>query len=95
MFNSYHMPQGRIAEALNTFRGYFALGGLKVTTDTRTGMMSVPFYGSTLYLGEVDGYLAIANTPMTPTAENQLTTTFEGQQGALAARLPAWTSCRE
>ena len=83
-----HMPQHKIVDALNTFRSYFALGGLKVTTDARTGMMTVPFYGSTLHVGPVDGYLAISNTPMTGRDENSLTTVFNGKQGALYAALP-------
>ena len=83
-----HMPQQKIADALETFRSYFAFGGLKVTTDPHTGMMSVPFYGSTLRLGNVDGYLAIANTPFDPDSENGLTTVFNGKQGAMSASIP-------
>lgn len=83
-----HMPQHKVNDALNTFRSYFALGGLKVTTDARTGMMTVPFYGSMLHVGPVDGYLAISNTPMDGRDENSLTPVFNGKQGALYASLP-------
>lgn len=84
-----HMPMEKIRSALDTFSGYFALGGLKPTTDARTGMMTVPFYGSTLRLGPVDGYLAISNTPLEPVEQNSLTPVFNGKQGALSAKLPA------
>lgn len=84
-----HMPMEKILSALDTFSGYFALGGLKPTTDARTGMMTVPFYGSTLRLGPVDGYLAISNTPLEPVEQNSLTPVFNGKQGALSAKLPA------
>ena len=84
-----HMPMEKIRSALDTFSGYFALGGLKPTTDARTGMMTVPFYGSTLRLGPVDGYLAISNTPLQPVEQNSLTPVFNGKQGALSAKLPA------
>ena len=57
------------------------------TTDD--GVMVIPQYGMNFYVGNVDGYLGIANFPFNPNQQNELSPLFNGKDGALSIDLPS------
>ena len=51
--------------------------------------MTIPQYGMDFYVGNVDGYLAIANIPFENTRNNSLAPMFVNKDAALCIDLPS------
>lgn len=83
-----HMPQATIDEALTNVKDLLTASGATFS-DTKEGMISTTFEGTTLNIGSVDGYLTVANIPVSPNQKNDLAPIFEGKNGAFALEIPS------
>lgn len=85
-----HLPQAKINELLGMVRGMMFTAGMTPRTDPATGMMVVPQYGANLYIGTIDGYLAVGTVPFSPNNQNELAPTFVNSQVAVSASIPTF-----
>ncbi len=73
-----HMPQAKVNEALATARN-----GIPFSED-KDGVMSARMTPDmSLYAGNVDGYLTVANRPFSPNRQNGLAKNFVNKNGGL------------
>lgn len=83
-----HMPQEKINELLGAIRGICFTAGITPTVDPRTGMVSIRSFGLELYMGNVDGYFAVSNSPFTTEGNNDLAPKFVNRDAAAVVTLP-------
>lgn len=83
-----HMSQEKIDQILGMVRTMMFSAGISPKTD-KDGIMVVPQYGTSLYIGNVDGYLAVATFPFSNDHNNSLTPIFEGKDAAGMLRVPS------
>lgn len=81
-----HMPQEKVDSVVHNVIEQFTSVGIpaKMREDGQTEL-SIP--NMKIYVGSVDGYLAIGTQPFVADQNNSLTTTFEGQCGAASMQL--------
>lgn len=78
-----HMPQAKVNEALATARNMMSRYGIPFSED-KDGVMSARMTPDmSLYAGNVDGYLAVANRPFSPNRQNGLAKNFVNKNGGL------------
>lgn len=83
-----HMTQEKINSILDMIRSTLFMNRVTPAT-TDDGVMVIPQYGMNFYVGNVDGYLGIANFPFNPNQQNELSPLFNGKDGALSIDLPS------
>lgn len=77
-----HLSQEKIDALMGTVRTMLFTSGLSGRTE-RDGVIVVPHqYGTDLYIGNVDGYFAVATFPFENNRNNSLTPIFEGKEAA-------------
>lgn len=81
------MSQDKINELLGMIRTMMFTAGLSPRTEG--GMMVIPQYGTTLYVGNVDGYLGISTVPFSPNRQNALAPLMANKDAAVTFTLPA------
>lgn len=81
-----HMPQAKVDSVLRNVIEQFTSVGVpaKMREDGQTEL-TIP--NMKIYVGSVDGYLAIGTQPFVADQNNSLTTVFEGQCGAASVQL--------
>lgn len=81
-----HLPQEKVDSVLKDVIGQFSSVGIpaKVRPDGQTEL-AIP--NMKVFVGSVDGYLAIGTQPFVADQNNSFTTTFEGQCGAAVMQL--------
>lgn len=84
-----HMPQEKINQVMNMIKSTLAQNGISPMAE-RDGVMTIPQYGMEFYVGNVDGYLAIANIPFENTRNNSLAPMFVNKEAALCLDLPSF-----
>lgn len=82
-----HLPQERINQVMSMIKNTLAQNGIAPIAE-RDGVMTIPQYGMEFYVGNVDGYLAIANIPFENTHNNSLAPLFVNKNAALSFELP-------
>lgn len=87
-----HMKQGdvdTILDQLNMLAPQIGARPVKMEqTQDNVDAWQLPD-GTVIYIGNVDGYLAISNEEFRPTGENSMTETFLSKRAALAINVPA------
>lgn len=83
-----HLPQQKINDVIGMIRSSLFMAGVSPRQGA-DGMMIVPQYGMDLYIGNVDGYLAVGNIPFEPTRQNSLAPVFAGKDGAMTLNIPS------
>lgn len=84
-----HMPQAKVNEALATARDMMSRYGIPFSED-KDGVMSAQLSPDmSLYAGNVDGYLAVANRPFSPNRQNGLAKNFVNKNGGLYFDIPS------
>lgn len=83
-----HMPQARINQVMNLIKTTMFQNGISPISE-KDGVMVIPQYGMQFYVGNVDGYLAIANIPFENTRENSLTPLMLNKEASLCVELPS------
>ena len=81
------LPQKKINDIMGMVRSSLFMAGVS-PKEYKDGVMIVPQYGMNLYMGNVDGYLAVSNMPFEPNRQNGLAPVFNGKNGALYVDLP-------
>ncbi|MCM1162904.1 MAG: hypothetical protein NC339_01425 [Muribaculaceae bacterium] len=84
-----HMPQDKINALLDQVRALCFTSGITPKTDPRTGIISINNYGLNLYMGNVDGYMAISNHHFSDTGENPLAPLFVNKEAAARVAIPS------
>lgn len=89
-----HMPQDKINSLISMIRNMMSTAGLtpQMTAD---GIMMVPQYGKTLYVGNVDGYFGISTIGFDNTRNNSLAPTFVSKDMALNFSMNPYSSLVE
>ena len=82
-----HLPQQKINDVMGMMRSSMFMAGVS-PKDVGNGVMMIPQYGMNIYLGNVDGYLAVSNFPFESGRQNSLAPVFGGKVGALSFSLP-------
>ncbi len=85
-----HLSQEKIDRLLDDIRTMLFSSGMPVP-EPKDGVMHIPYYGGSVYLGNVDGYFGVSNFPFRADNQNELAPLFEGKNGALSLDLPAAT----
>lgn len=70
-----HMPQDKINSLMSMISSMMSTAGMTPTV-TADGLMAIPQYGKTMYIGNVDGYLGISTIGFDNTRNNSLAPTF-------------------
>lgn len=70
-----HMPQDKINSLMSMISSMMSTAGMTPTV-TADGLMAIPQYGKTMYIGNVDGYLGISTIGFDNTCNNSLAPTF-------------------
>lgn len=70
-----HMPQDKINSLMSMISSMMSTAGMTPTV-TADGIMAIPQYGKTMYIGNVDGYLGISTIGFDNTRNNSLAPTF-------------------
>ena len=70
-----HMPQSKINSLMSMIGNMMSTAGMTPTV-TADGLMAIPQYGKTMYIGNVDGYLGISTIGFDNTRNNSLAPTF-------------------
>ena len=70
-----HLPQDRVNQLMGMIRGMAAMSNIPVT-DVSEGVMAVPQYGKMMYIGNVEGYLAISTVGFNGGRQNELAPLF-------------------
>ena len=84
-----HMPQTKVNEALSTARDMMSRYGIPFSED-KDGVMSARMTPDvSLYAGNIDGYLAVANRPFSPNRQNGLAKDFVNKNGGLYFDIPS------
>lgn len=81
-----HMPQDKINSLTGMIRNMMATAGM-APTMTADGLMAIPQYGKTMYIGNVDGYLGISTVGFDNTRNNSLAPTFVNKDMAASLSL--------
>lgn len=81
-----HMPQNKINALTDMIKSMFLTAGMTPTV-TRDGLIAVPQYGKTMYIGNVDGYLGISTVGFDNTRNNSLAPTFVNKDMAASVSL--------
>lgn len=76
-----HMPQDKINGLTSMIRNMMSTAGMTPSV-TPEGLIAVPQYGKTLYIGNVDGYLGISTIGFDNTRNNSLAPTFVNKEMA-------------
>lgn len=82
-----HLPQQQINDVLGMMRTSMFMAGVTPKED-KDGIMMIPQYGMNLYMGNIDGYLAVSNLPFEANRQNSLAPVFSGKVGAFSLSLP-------
>ncbi|MCM1137710.1 MAG: hypothetical protein NC221_03250 [Duncaniella sp.] len=83
-----HMPQARINQVMTMIKSMMFQNGISPISE-KDGVMVIPQYGMQFYIGNVDGYLAIANIPFDNTRQNSLAPIMVNKEAALCVELPS------
>ncbi|MDE5725579.1 MAG: hypothetical protein K2L91_04450 [Duncaniella sp.] len=83
-----HMSREKIDQLLGMVRTMVFTTGRSPVTD-KNGIMAIPQYGTTLYMGNVDGYFAVATFPFSNNRDNSLTPVMEGKEAAALFTVPS------
>lgn len=70
------MPREKIRGLMNMVRTMAFTAGITPSVDEKTGIMALPQYGGTMYIGDVDGNLGISTQPFDNTRNNSLAPVF-------------------
>lgn len=81
-----HMPQAKINALTDMIKNMFVTAGMTPTV-TPEGLIAVPQYGKTMYIGNVDGYLGISTIGFDNTRNNSLAPTFVNKDMAASLSL--------
>lgn len=81
-----NMPQDKIAGLCSIIRSMMSTAGI-APRMTDNGIMMIPQYGKTLYIGNVNGYFGISTIGFDNTRNNPLASTFTGKEMALSVDL--------
>ena len=84
-----HMPQAKVNEALATARDMMSRYGIPFNEDKEGAMSAQLSPDMTLYAGNIDGYLAVANRPFSPNRQNGLAKYFVNKNGGLYFDIPS------
>ena len=84
-----HMPQNKINEALTTARRMIESNHVPCTIDENNMMAISLTPGETIYAGNIDGYLAVANFPFNPNQQNELAPLFVNKKSAISLNIPS------
>lgn len=76
-----HMPQDKINSLMGMIRNMMSTAGMSPTM-TADGLMAIPQYGKTMYIGNVDGYLGISTIGFDNTRNNPLASIFANKDVA-------------
>lgn len=87
-FMMMHMPRHKIVDGLNEIENRMISAGAKPVRDA-DGNLSLAGSGMSLYAGEIDGYLAIATMPLTPTRNNEFAPYFVNRNAGVYINLPS------
>lgn len=83
------LSQEKIDALLGQIRTMLFTSGLSGRTE-RDGVMVIPHqYGTDLYIGNVDGYFAVATFPFDNNRNNSLTPIFVGKEAAASFSIPS------
>lgn len=82
-----HLPQQKINDVIGMIRSSLFMAGVSPRQGA-DGIMIIPQYGMDLYIGNVDGYLAVSNLPFDASRQNSLAPVFDGKEGAMTMSLP-------
>ncbi len=82
------MSQEKINQLLGMIRTMIFTSGMSPRAD-ENGVMMVPQYGTNLYIGNVDGYFAVATFPFRNDRDNSLAPVFEGKDAAAVFSIPS------
>lgn len=74
-----HLPQDRVNQVIGMIRGMAAMSNIPVT-DVSEGVMAVPQYGKMMYIGNVDGYLALSTVGFNGGRQNDLAPVFVNKE---------------
>lgn len=83
-----HLSQEKIDQLLGMVRTMMFTSGVSPRVD-KDGIMVVPQYGMNLYMGNVDGYFAVATFPFDNNRDNSLAPVFGGKEAAAVFSLPS------
>lgn len=86
-----HMPQDKINSLTSMIRNMMSTAGMTPTV-TPEGLLAVPQYGKTLYIGNVDGYLGISTIGFDNTRNNSLAPTFVNKEMAASFSLEPYSA---
>lgn len=86
-----HMPQDKINSLISMIRNMMATAGL-TPQMTSEGIMMVPQYGKTLYVGNVDGCFGISTIGFDNSRDNSLAPTFVNKDMALNFSMNPYSS---
>lgn len=81
-----HMPQDKINSLTAMIRNMMSTAGMTPSV-TENGLLAVPQYGKTMYIGNVDGYLGISTVGFDNTRNNPLAPTFVNKDMAASLTL--------
>lgn len=82
------LPQDKINDIMGMIRTSLFRAGVS-PKEAKDGVMLIPQYGMDIYVGNVDGYLAVSNLPFDPNRQNSLAPLFTGKCGAISLQLPS------
>lgn len=83
-----HMPQNKVDEVLGTVRTMCFSAGISPETVSE-GVLRISQFGGEVYVGSVDGYLAVSNRPFSPNGQNSLAPVFVNKEAAASLTLPS------
>ncbi len=86
-----HLPQDKINDIMGMARTSLFMAGVS-PRNVGDNMMIIPQYGMDIYIGNVDGYLAIGNIAFESTHNNALAPLFTGKEAAAYVELPSLRS---
>lgn len=85
-----HMPQDKINSLMSMISSMMSTAGMTPTV-TADGLMAIPQYGKTMYIGNVDGYLGISTIGFDNTRNNSLAPTFVNKDMAANLNLEPYS----
>lgn len=82
-----HMPEANISEAVTSVSDLLKAGGISSTEEN--GMTKFSYQGTSLAVGNVDGYLTVANYDVKGGQDNKFGSMFQGKNGGAFLEIPS------
>lgn len=85
-----HFPQARTDELLSMISSYASMAGLSLSSDSDGNSCYIirDLPDLHLYVGDVDGYLALSSRPLSGTSNSSFTTDFLSKRAAFVIDIP-------